>query len=491
MIQHQYIDNFAPSHGLKWISYVLAGHCPSSQRWREADGAVAEARKIYGTYDKIPEYLMTPYQHADAERGGLVHEAQLGHVLPLSEYRNEIRLIETTVRLERRGFTLDASNTNRIMSDLSDKLSRNKDNALNILGEEINLLSELQVKKILYEKLKLPRQDSIDEDALNRIATTNPHPILDCIIRARAFTKGIATLRGYQMSARYDGRVHSTINTNKAGTGRQSSENPNGQNVPNEVKADVKYPIPARRCLRATPGFYLVMLDYAGVEMRLGVQGTGSKRLWKMCEEDFDFHDAFATSIYGDKYTKELNKAIKKALRGRAKNGRFAMFYGAGPETLSGTLGITYYEAVAGLERDRIEFPELYDFMGWCTGTAKKLHRIDTFFGRSLRVPYDRPYAATDYCIQGTAAALIKHAQVAVDDYIRTEIGDEIGGILLPVHDEIVMEFHRSTLPRLNTILKDIKHIMVSWPEIKVKLNIECSTSMRSWGEGHEYSIAA
>lgn len=491
MIQHQYIDNISPRHGLDWIAYKLAGHCDSSKRWRDCDDSIVAARKIYGTYDKIPEYLMHPYQIADAERGALLHAVQIKETMPVSEYRNEIDLIKTTVKMERRGFTLDKLNTDAIIKDLSFKKEQNEANAKKILGKiDINLLSEKQVKKLLYYDLGLPRQDCIDEDALDTIAKTHPHPILDCIIRARSYTKGLAVLKGYQESAQHDGRIRSTINTNKATTGRETSENPNGQNVPREIKANVKYPIPARRCFRARPGFFLMLGDYSGIEMRLAVQGTGSRRLIEMCDADFDFHDAFAKLIYGKRYTDEPNKAIKKALRNMAKNGRFAMLYGCGPDILCTTLEIPFEQAVVAMARDKAEFPELYDYMLQCMNTVNACGRIETFFGRSLRVPHDRPYAATDYAIQGTAAAVIKHAQVAVDEYIHSEIGDDLAGILLPVHDEIVMEFHRSLLPRINSIMKDIKHTMISWPQITVKMNVEFGISFRSWGDRHDFIIA-
>ena len=491
MIQHQYIDNLSPRNSLDWLAYRYAGHCESSKRWREADEAVAQAAKIYGSYDKIPEYLMHPYQIADGERGALLHAIQIDHVKPQSEYRNEIDLVETTMRMEKRGFTLDKWNTDQIIHDLQIKISENDANAKKILGADINLLSQKQVSKLLFETLKFPQRSSTDEDSLNELAKIREHPIFDCIIRARAFRKGLATLKGYQESAQHDGLIHSTINTNKATTGRQTSENPNGQNVPREVKADVKYPIPARKCFRARPGYFLIMVDEAGIEMRLAVQGTENPRLIEMCDNDFDFHDWFARLCYGERYINEPDKKIKKALRNRAKNGRFALLYGCGPLELSITLGVSYYDAVAIMERDKTEFPEFYQYMKRCQNTVEQTGRIETFFGRSLKVPHDRPYAATDYCIQGTAAAIIKHAQVQVDDYIRNArgIGDELGGILLPVHDEIVMEFHRSLLPRLNPILKDIKHIMTTFSPIKVKLNVEFGISMRSWGDRKDYAI--
>jgi DNA polymerase I-like protein with 3'-5' exonuclease and polymerase domains len=119
--------------------------------------------------------------------------------------------------------------------------------------------------------------------------------------------------------------------------------------------------------------------------------------------------------------------------------------------------------------------------MDACTAQAKEHGYVNTFFGRKLRVEHDRPYSATDYCIQGSAAALFKHAQVAVDKYFQSTYGDENARILLPVHDELVMEIKREYLGDLKSIMPVINRLMINFPQITVPIKVEFNLSTYTW----------
>lgn len=478
MIQHQYLDNLCHSHALNYLSLRYNGRC---KEWIEADQAVAHAAKIYGSYDKIPEELMTPYQVADGQRGMLLHEVFWPHVKPQDEYFNEIELIRTTVDMERHGFMIHKDEAKKLLNWMQHILLLNTSDTSHILGRYVNLLSEKQVKALLFSELGLPRQEKIDKDAIEELRRVSNHPILDCILKARSYTKGTAMITGYLKAADRDGCVHPNIWTNKASTGRESSDNPNLQNVSKEVKAGARFTVPARRCFRPRPGKVLLMADYSGIEMRLAVQGTGSEKLFQLCIDGYDFHAACATAFYGVKYTDEQNAGIKKSLRSRAKNARFAMLYGAGLEQTAHTLGLTIDETTVGYNRDKEEFPEFYELMDRCTQQAKKHGFITTFFGRKLRVPHDRPYAATDFLIQGSAAALFKHAQNEVHKLFQEVSG---ANIVIPVHDELVMEIDRGI--DLTELAPLIKAKMIEHPQIVVKLDVDFSVSTITWDKRYD-----
>jgi DNA polymerase I-like protein with 3'-5' exonuclease and polymerase domains len=473
MIMSQYVDNLQHSHSLDYVATRYAGHI---DEWDKYDEAVHRASKIYGTYDKIPKHIMLPYQKNDTERTMLLYRLLWSHVKPQSEYWNEIELVKTTMEFENNGIMVHEPNTLKLIKWAEGELSKAIQKADAIAGRHVNLLSVPQMQRLLFQELCLPYKESLDKENLDLLFDETKHPIIDCIRRARAYKNGISTIQSY-LDLAIDGILYPNILTNPLVTGRQASHNPNMQNVRKEVKAGQEYTIPARQCFMPRPGHFLLLVDESGIEMRLGVQGTGSKRLIKLCAEDFDFHAAYATSFYGKRFTEEKNEKIKSALRSRAKNGRFARFYGAGLHTLSKTLGLPEEQVRAGIERDKAEFPEFEQYMDDCTLTARRTGQIETFFGRSLRVERQRPYSATDYCIQGSAAALFKHAQNSVHRNVK-----EVK-ILLPVHDELVMEVDNYYFKNVKELMAKIKPYMINFPQITVPLNAEFAIGKETWND--------
>lgn len=522
MLMSQIINNLFYSHGL---DAVAEHYCPDPEtrmEWRRIDQSIEEARRIYGTYDRIPVSLMDPYQYADAERGMLVYLVQKPLLSPaqLADYYNEIELVKETVRMERRGFMLHVPAAITLIKDMEKELA---EIPCQVDGRSVNFRSTPQLLDLFYTQKGLPvqknkktKKPSADKHALEALRTISAdpelHQLIDDILKFRSYSSGITTIKGYIKAAGPDSIIKTHINTNEAGTGRESTTDPSMQNIQKEVGLKTKFSVPARRCFRSRPGYTLDLCDYAGIEMRLAVQATGSARLIRLLEQDYDFHDACARLFYGTRYldpgeavkfylecehsrqkayqqlVSELgrdealeitHKIVKKILRSAAKNGRFAMLYGAGIGQVADTLAISIAEAKAGCARDREEFPEFYSLMTDCMNQVRNTGYIETFFGRKLYVDPSRPYAATDYKIQGSAAGLFKRAQIRVSRWLRKMELDMHP--LLPVHDELVFEKHRSLLSRQPEIWAEIGRIMTTMPEITVKLAIEWKQSTFTW----------
>jgi DNA polymerase-1 len=473
MIMSQYVDNLQLSHSLDYTATRYAGYV---EGWDKYDNEVAKAAKIYGTYDKIPKYIMLPYQRNDTERTMLLYRLLWEHVEPKSEYFNEIELAKTTAEFEMHGIMVHKENTLKLIDWATKELDKANSEADIIAGKHVNLNSVPQMNDLLFRRLGLPPHDKLEKKDLDELYSATKHPILTCIMKARAYRNGISTMQSY-LDLSIDGILYPNILTNRASTGRESSVSPNMQNVRKEMKVGQDYTIPARQCFMPRPGHFLLLADYSGIEMRLGVQGTGSVRLYDLCRKNFDFHSAFATSFYGARYTNEKNPKIKKMLRNTAKNGRFAQFYGAGPETLAETLNIPIETVYKGIEHDKREFPEFYTFMNWCSNHAIRTGYIETFFGRKLLVDKRKPYSATDFRIQGSAAALFKHAQNLVHKAYK---------ILFPVHDELVTEFPDKCKKDIPDILNDMKQRMIAHKQITVPLNVDFSIAKETWNEKEE-----
>jgi DNA polymerase I len=538
MLICQVLNNLEPSNSLDELAYKYGGY-PMDQ-----DNPIKDAAKIYGSYDKIPRHLMEQYQHADAERTMLLFKTFYPIIKrdpdAYMEYLVELALVHTTIAFERRGMMLCKPEALKLQSWLKDELEQVQKDIVSLIKYPINLNSPKQVVHLLYEELGWPvlsmnksgLAPATDKDALEALRAASVEynmpqraiDILDVILRQRSYTKGMGMILSYLEAADHNDIICPHLNTNSARTSRESSENPNMQNVQKEVSLKTRFAVPARKCFRARPGYVLFLKDYAGVEMRLAIQATGSARLLKMAAEGFDFHDACAKLFYGTKYTdpgtgvqfyltgdhkrqktyrdlvakkgrdealKQTFKIVKKMLRSAAKNGRFAMLYGAGVQQVAYTLGLSLEETKAGYARDKEEFPELYTMMDDCITQANSQGYIETFFGRKLRINPRKAYTATDYKIQGSAAGLFKRAQVRVSNYLKQKWDGYDISIWMVVHDELIIEMPRVLMPYCDEILSDIDLLMTSFPEITVKLSIETKKSAYVWAGAEEYKLAA
>jgi DNA polymerase I len=502
-LAHQVIYNLEPSNSIDDLAYKYGGY-PKDQ-----DLPIKKAAKIYGSYDKIPKYLMNKYQHGDAERCMLMFLTDYPRIRSnpklMDEYNTELALVDTTIRMEMRGIMLCREKTLKLKTWLENELIAVAGETLQRTGRQINLNSPKQVIHLLYEELGWPvlsltnpddplhSQPSTDKDALEELRVNaesagmneNAVALLDVILKQRSYTAGLGMINSYLLAVGADDILHPHINTCQARTSRESSENPNMQNVRKEKALKTRYPVPARECFRARPGYIIFTKDYSGIEMTLAVQATRSSRLIKLLEDKFDFHDACAKSFYGDRYL-NADRDMKKMLRSAAKNGRFAMLYGAGLKTVAITLGLSLEQAQAGYEKDKREYPEFYDMMDDCIREAYKQGYIETFFGRRLYVNKKKSYTATDYKIQGSAAGLFKRAQIRVDNWFKDYWCDEVA-IWLPVHDELIMEVPRTLLKHTKELMTGTDKLMTEFDEITVPLRVETKKSSYTWAGAIEY----
>jgi DNA polymerase-1 len=500
MILHQLLFNL-DRHGL---DLAVKQFCTmeDADRWDKLDKAVDKARSIYNKdYSKIPKSVLHPYQHADVERTALLFGALYPQVKRdeylFSDYLNEIELIKATAHMERTGIMVDQKEAGKMLTWMANEKEDAQVSIRKIVGRPIKVSSPKQLTHLLYDEYKLPIQYKFDKEkkrnkittdkeAIENLAILSKHPVLDAILKLRSYEKGIAMVSSYLEKMDEKGILHPNINTNGAATGRETSSDPNMQNVSKDVSFRSRYPIPARRCFRVRPGSIILSFDYKAIEMVLGVMGSGSERLTKMVINDFDFHAAMAESFYGDRF-RNADKDTKKLLRNKAKNGaRFPMFYGAGPATVSKGVGLPLEETLVGIERDKEEFPELYAFMDECTTFAKEHGWIKTFFGRKLWTDTRKPYIATDYKIQGSAAGVLKRAQVRLDRWLMEEFNDKIR-ILLTVHDQFLIEYPRDLLWDREAIVKNIIFLMTDMPEITIPLKVDVEMTTTTWDRAKEY----
>lgn len=228
-----------------------------------------------------------------------------------------------------------------------------------------------------------------------------------------------------------DCRTYPTIYTLGADTGRMSCVRPNLQQVAREGGL--------RECVAADPGFLFIAADFSSVEVRVAAYVSGDQNLIAMINGSItcgvcqaggscvlhDLHSMIANQAYGPGFTKANRYNVKRVVFGR--------LYGGSAPTLAAQTGISV-EMVERLVAilDALA-PQLAAWSGQVRAAVRQgLREYRTYSGRVIHLDPRLPHKAPNYIIQGTARELL------IDALIKWDAGPYRGGVVLPVHDEIV-----------------------------------------------------
>lgn len=480
MIQSQLLDNARQSNALDVLGEELLG-------WPTAlDHTIAALGREYGDYSRIPEHLMDEYQRGDVQRTMLLHQGFYPEIekdaLLLEDYRNEMELIRVTQRMEARGVRLDINETERMIEEADQKKDQATNDAYACTHERLNLGSAKQLQWLLFTQLKYPATADVQDKTLQELALLKPHPIFDCVKRYRSYRMSGSIMRGYIERAIGD-RLHPNIKTNHASTGREACDNPNLQNVSKTTKDSNPYIMPVRNCFIPSDGYGLLLSDESGIEIRLIIEAAQCRAMMELVRRGEHPHVA-AIRAFRQEPGWEKTKATKSQYD-TGKNGHFALAYGAAPMKVLARLG---YGSLAGIAEYRRLYPEIAHLL---RNGIKRVeapgYKITTPFGRTLRIPPNEVYAWLNYEIQGTAAGIIKRAQVAAEA-LRSKWGDDLR-LILSIHDELMHEVDVRVLrdkADRTELLKDINVCMSEIKHITVPLEAEHKMAFDRWGKAVE-----
>jgi DNA polymerase-1 len=269
-----------------------------------------------------------------------------------------------------------------------------------------------------------------------------------------------------------DGRVRGRFNQMGAATGRLSQEQPNLQNIP--VRSEEGRTI--RRAFVAAPGHSFLVADYSQIELRILAHLSGDPGLVEAFEGDLDVHTATAARVAG-----VAPEAITPDQRRRAKMVNFGLLYGMEAFGLAQRLEIDRDEAQAHIDAYFDQFPEVRDFMDGMVDDARASGYTTTLLGRRRYLPEltssnfrDRQMGermALNAPIQGSAADIIKKAMVVLDAAL--DEGERSAGMLLQIHDELVLEVPDDELDEIASLTSSIMENIIT---LRVPLRVDTAT---------------
>jgi DNA polymerase-1 len=361
----------------------------------------------------------------------------------------EIPLIEVLAELEYNGIRLDIPFLNKLGEDMTRQLAALEEEIHKIAGRGFNINSVKQLRQILFDELKLPRQGrtaimgeaSTDQEALEKLAKSG-HPLPVKIVEHRQ----IAKLKGTYVDALplmvngETGRIHASFNQTVAATGRLSSSDPNLQNIP--IRSEQGEQI--RQAFLPEEGWTLITADYSQIELRLLADFSGDEAMRQAFIDDKDIHAMVAAQIFN-----VPEAMVTSAMRRAAKTVNFGVIYGISAFGLAQRLEISKEEAQKFIDAYFARYPKV---LAYQDGLLQKCYRngyVSTILGRRRAIHGIRPRTsykqrnqpereAINMEIQGSAADLIKVAML--NCYRRLKKENRKSRMLLQIHDELVFE---------------------------------------------------
>jgi DNA polymerase-1 len=421
-----------------------------------------------------------------AVRDTLAHDLDEAGLTGL--YREiEMPLVGVLAGMEIRGIRVDTD----MLAELSDRLDKElhghlKD-AFALAGREFNLNSPKDVARVLFDEIglkpvkKTKTGYSTDLSVLTQLAQDHelPRKILDYRQVSKLKTTYVDQL--IRFADPRTGRIHAHFNQAVTATGRLSSSDPNLQNIPirGEAGGEIR-----KAFIPSGPDWVFVSADYSQIELRILAHLSGDPALTEAFKKGEDIHTQTAAFVF-----KVPPAEVTREMRIIAKAVNFGVIYGMGVQALARTTDLPVKEAKAFLDEHRQTYPAVYEYIQKVIEEASERGFVETILGRRRYLPNivsdNAPLRsatermAVNTPVQGSAADLIKAAMLRVSR--RIEEDGLRGGIVIQVHDDILIDCPLAEKDRMSEILEQE---MGGAYDLDVPLKVDLSSGA-NWYETH------
>lgn len=396
----------------------------------------------------------------------------------------ELPLARVLADMETVGFRIDRAGIAAYGERLSAVASMLEEQIYAEAGMRFNINSPKQLGEVLFDTLGLPHAKktktgySTNAEILEKLRPY--HVIADAILDYRQVAKLKSTyVDGLLKVADENGRVHTNFKQTGTATGRLSSTEPNLQNIP--VRTELGREL-RRFFLPEDSDHVIIDADYSQIELRILAHVSGDADLIQAFRDGTDVHTMTASTVFG-----VLPCEVTAEMRKKAKAVNFGILYGIGAFSLSEDIGVSRAEAQAYIDQYLAGYPGVDAYLKDAIRQGYENGYVTTLFGRRRYIPelagknkVQQKFGervAMNSPIQGTAADIIKLAMVRVHERLRASGLD--ARLILQVHDELLIEAHRSCAAEAERILKEeMEHAV----EYSVPLDVDIHSG-DSWYE--------
>jgi DNA polymerase-1 len=388
--------------------------------------------------------------------------------------RIELPLVRVLAQMEQAGVRIDVGFLEDLGKELGDECRRLESEIHGHAGEQFNVNSTPQLRRILFDQLglipvkKTKTGASTDADSLQKLA--QEHPIVETLLRYREVEKLRSTYAdALPPLVQADGRIHATFNQLATTTGRISSESPNLQNVPVRTSTGREL----RKAFIADKGCGLLTADYSQIELRVLAHLAEDPGLIEAFERGADVHTTTAAAVF---HVDE--KAVDEFQRRFAKVVNYGLAYGMEAYGLGTRLDIPTDQAREILDAYFAAFPNIAEYMTGTIREAKSTGFTTTLFGRrrqlpelasdNFRIRQMGERMAQNAPVQGSAADIFKLAMIDLDRALTG--GGFTSRMVLTVHDELVLEV---PLDEREAVTEVVRETMQNVTQLRVPLVVD------------------
>ncbi len=453
--------------------------------FREGYARRTHIRRTDVTYDVIPVDLMVPYAASDTRWTLELFALLLGFVEreAASIYQIERALVPILADMEYQGARIDRAFLERAQVDYTERVRAAREEVHRAAGRSDfdvdsgpQLIAVFQAARIPIGARTAKGRASLTKATLTALAKKHP------LARAVADYRKLAKLKGTYVDALLakldeQGHVHCSFKSHGTRTGRLSSDGPNLQNIPAEMRAAFIPP----------EGWHIVMADYSQIELRMVAHYSRDLVLLDAFRRGEDVHQRTADEVFGPTADPEEARRRRKI----AKNLNFAICYGAGAARVAAMSGETEAAAEAHLER----FYKIYAQLArWKRQVILRAHAqgfVQNLYGRKRWLPilqdpsrrgtkeyWKAERVAVNTLIQGSSADMFKETMVNVAALLAER--DARTRIVLNVHDELVFYVP----PDEHALVTELQRVMENpsiADDLLVPLVVDVSHSPVSW----------
>ncbi|MBI5766112.1 DNA polymerase I [Candidatus Falkowbacteria bacterium] len=500
MVASYLLNPSSHQHGLDTLAFIELGH--QMQLIEELIGkgknqislAEAPVEKVacYSCEDAIITWLLYQKFAKELDKQGM---------FGLFE-KIDMPLVEVLAGVEKNGVKIDDKFLQKLSQKFAKKIKALEEETGKIAGEKFNLASPLQLKKILFEKMKIDPAGlgktktgiSTGATELQKLAVWlrenkedgKKRKIIDLLLAFRELSK----LKNTYLDALpelinpKDGRVHTSYNQTVTATGRLSSSDPNLQNIP--IRTELGRQI--RKAFIAEAGYKILKADYSQIELRIVASLANDKKMLEAFENKVDIHTQTAAAI-NEVDIKEVTSEMRRA----AKEVNFGVLYGMGAWGLAQRTGVSSQKAQEFINHYFEAFKGVKKYINETIEIAREKCYVETFYGRRRYIPeinsgvqQVRSAAermAINTPVQGSASDLIKLAMIEIHKELP-KISPKTK-MILQVHDELVFEVPEKDIKK---VAEFVQEAMCRVYKLRAPIEAEVSAG-DNWGETEKIKL--